>query len=247
MMRSFEFRLDFFFRVFMDLIYYGVNLAFFKLLLFNTSSFAGWNDAQMMVFVATFCVVDGVQMTLTANNLWWLPTFVNRGDLDYYLVRPVSSMFFLSFRDVAVNSFLNLVCALGILAWALSRLPGPISLGSLTLFLLLILNGAVIHYLFRLILILPVFWTQGGRGFEQVFWGMTRVMERPDRIFKGPIWWIFSVALPYTLMASVPARIFFEGFRSHLLVVLVLVTAAFWALAISLWNFSLRNYSSASS
>ena len=62
-------------------------------------------------------------MTVFANNMWWLPIAVNRGDLDYYLVRPVSSLFFLSLREFAANSFLNLLLATGILVWALARYP----------------------------------------------------------------------------------------------------------------------------
>ena len=45
--------------------------------------------------------------------MWWLPMLINRGDLDYYLVRPVSTLFFVSFRDFAANSFVNLVIATG--------------------------------------------------------------------------------------------------------------------------------------
>ena len=44
-------------------------------------------------------VADAIHMTVFSNNMWWFPIFINRGDLDYYLIRPVSSLFFLSLRD----------------------------------------------------------------------------------------------------------------------------------------------------
>ncbi len=75
--RSLEFRFDFFFRVAMDLLYYVVNLLFYKVLFLNTNFIAGWTTQQMYIFVAAFCVVDAIQMTLFANNLWWFPQLIN--------------------------------------------------------------------------------------------------------------------------------------------------------------------------
>ena len=76
-----------------------------------------------MVFVGSVFVADALIMTVFSNNLWWLPIYVNRGDVDYYLVRPVSSLFMLSLRDFAANSFLNLL--MGRSACRCRRAPGP--------------------------------------------------------------------------------------------------------------------------
>ncbi|HEX4926103.1 MAG TPA: ABC-2 family transporter protein, partial [Bdellovibrionales bacterium] len=85
--RSMEFRLDFTFRIIMDLLYYVVQIVFYKVIFLNTPGLAGWNEGQIMIFVSGYLIVDALNMTLFSNNLWWLPTYVNRGDLDYYLVR----------------------------------------------------------------------------------------------------------------------------------------------------------------
>ena len=106
--RTLEFRIDFFFRVFMDLVYYGVNIAFYGVIFLHTELLGGWTRDQSLVFMGGFLLVDAIVMTLFSNNIWWLPILINRGDLDYYLLRPVSSLFFLSVRDFAVNSFINL-------------------------------------------------------------------------------------------------------------------------------------------
>ena len=102
--RAAEFRVDFYFRVVMDVVYYAVNLAFFGIIYTQTAVVGGWTLDQAYVFVAGFLFVDAVNMTVVANNMWVLPQLINKGDLDYYLVRPVSSLFFLSLRDFAANS-----------------------------------------------------------------------------------------------------------------------------------------------
>ena len=69
----------------------------------------------MMIFVAGYLIADALEMTFFANNMWWFPHFVNNGDLDYYITRPISSLFFLSVRDFAADSFLNVLMTFGIL------------------------------------------------------------------------------------------------------------------------------------
>jgi ABC-2 type transport system permease protein len=246
-MRAMAFRLDFYFRIVMDLIYYAVNLSLFKLLYLHTDSLGGWTEPQMMVFVSTYLVVDAISMTIFSNNLWWLPIFVNRGDLDYYLVRPVSSLFFVSLRDFAANSFVNLLMTFGIFAWALSRLPEPVAAWRLLLYSILVLNGAVLSYIMRMMVLIPVFWTHSARGFDQLYWSMSKIMERPDRIFTGWMRKVVIFVLPFGLMASFPARILVEGWDWSLMITLTLVSAAFFGLLVWFWGIGLRSYSSASS
>lgn len=245
--KALEFRLDFFFRVVMDLLYYAVNLAFYLLIYLHTDLLGGWNREEMMVFVAAYLIVDALNMTFFANNMWWLPIFINRGDLDYYLIRPVSSLFFLSLREFAANSFLNLLIAASIMAWALSRLPSPPEPARLLFFLLLLINGAFLYHLVRLLTIIPVFWLHSGRGFEQIFWNLARFKERPDRIFSGWTRRVLLGILPFGLMTSFPARLFLDPFDPILLLHIIVVTALFFIGVVLFWRRGLRAYSSASS
>jgi len=104
-------------------------------LFLHTPLFGGWNADQMLVFLSALFLADALNMTVFASNMWWLPFFVNRGDLDYYLVRPVSSLFFLSLRDFAANSFVNLLLTLAFVVWVLWSYPGSLGMGRILLFL----------------------------------------------------------------------------------------------------------------
>jgi len=184
---------------------------------------------------------------LFSNNLWILPGLVNKGDLDYYLARPVSSLFFLSLRDFAFNSFLNLLFAIGILAWALATYPvalGAVAIGS---FLLLLLAGSFLYYSVHMLFVLPVFWTHSGQMLTSLFYNVTRFMERPDRIYKGLTRLLFTVALPFGAMASFPARLLLEPFDPWILAHFFAVVAVFFGLVVWGWRAGLRTYSSASS
>jgi ABC-2 type transport system permease protein len=245
--RAFEFRFDFFFRIVMDLAYYGTNLFFYKLIFLQTPILAGWNQNQIFVFVTGFLVVDAITMTVFSNNLWLFPIAVNRGDLDYYLVRPISSLFFLTLRDFAANSFINLLLAFGLFGWALFHLHSPFSIGAVILYLILLFLGSVLHSIVHLLIVMPVFWLQSGSGLHAIFYSLTRFMERPDRIFAGWTRRILVTVLPFSIMASFPARIFLEGLDFGLLVHFGLVLVFFCCLTLVLWRYGLRSYASASS
>jgi ABC-2 type transport system permease protein len=231
----------------MDAMYYVVNIAFFKIIYLHTSDIAGWTESQVMVFVSGYLVLDGLQMTVLSNNLWMLPQLVNRGDLDYYLLRPVSSLFFLSLRDFAANSFLNLTLAVGFMVYSIAHYDGPWSVGSLILYLFFLLNGLLLYFFLRLLAVLPVFWTGSGQGLDLLVWHFSRFLERPDGIFSGPIRRILTTVLPYCLMVSFPARLFFEGWSTTVVLHLLAVTAVFTLVTGKLWSVALKHYSSASS
>jgi ABC-2 type transport system permease protein len=245
--RTLEFRLDFFFRVFMDLAYYGINIGFYQVIFLHTELLGGWTRDQTLVFMGGFLLVDAIVMTLFSNNIWWLPILINRGDLDYYLLRPVSSLFFLSVRDFAVNSFINLLFAVGILVWAIGRAADPWTGGEIGLFVVLLMAGAFLHYMVHMLMVLPVFWIQNGSSLHTIFYSFQRFMERPDRIFSGWVRRILISVLPFSLMASFPARILIEGFDPYILLHFFAAIGVFFVLLLTVWNRGLRAYSSASS
>lgn len=245
--KAMEFRLDFSFRIIMDVIYYAVNIFLFKILFLHTDIIGGWTHDQMMVFVGSYLLVDAINMTIFSTNMWWLPHYINRGELDYYLIRPVSPLFFLSLREFSANSFVNLIIAIGIFIWTLSQYAAPWDILSLLGFIALLFNGVLIHYCIQMLMILPVFWTQSSRGFIDLFYTLGLAMERPDRIYRGWLRVFFTVVVPFALIASFPARFFIEGFSFMTFIHLTIVSAAMWILMMIVWRAGLKIYSSASS
>lgn len=245
--RTFEFRFDFYIRIIMDVLYYGVAIIFFRVVLLHTPNLGGWTEPQVMIFVSAYCIVDAFNMTLFSNNMWQLPLLVNRGDLDYYLVRPVSSLFFVSLRDFAANSFINLLMTFGLFAWALARYPEPIPPWKILLFLGMIFNGVVIFYCLNLMANLIVFFTQSADGFGHVIWQLMKFGERPDAIYTGWLRRIVTLILPFSVIASFPTRLLIEPFDWRILAHTLAISAGFFCLLLLAWKKALRNYSSASS
>ena len=242
-----EFRLDFSFKIVMDCMYYIVNIMLFKVLFIHTELIAGWNEEQMMVFVSCYLLIDAINMTIFSTNMWWLPYFINRGELDYYLIRPVSPLFFLSLREFSANSFINLLIALSFFVYSLFTYSVPIEPQRLFGLIVLLINGSLIYYCIQMLMILPVFWTQSARGFIDLFYTLGLAMERPDRIFRGWLRTLFTIILPFALIASFPARYFIEGFDLSSTLHLSGVSVSIWLIMLYVWKLGLKNYASASS
>ncbi len=245
--RAMEFRVDFFFRIFMDSLFYAVNLAFFWVLYQHSPMLGGWTFDQTLVFAAGVFVADALHMTIFSNNTWWFPVFVNKGDLDYYLVRPVSSLFFLSVRDFAANSFINLLIACGILGWSLLRYPAPLETGTILLYVALLLVGVFLNYVVNFFFLVPVFWLHNAAGMRETYFGLSRFSGRPDGIYRGWARRILTSLLPFALIISFPTRVLFESDVGGLALHVVLVTAGAFLALLAFWRLGLRAYASASS
>lgn len=245
--KALQFRLDFFFRVGMDAIWYAVNLAFFSVLFRHTGALGGWDFDQVLVFVGGVFLADAIHMTVFANNMWWFPFAVNKGDLDYYLVRPVSSLFFLSLREFAANSFLNLLLAVGILVWAILRYPQPFDTASLAVYALLLLVGVFLHYALSLLFLIPVFWLHTAHGLREIYFSFDRFTGRPHGIYRGWMGRVLTSVLPFALIVSYPTSVLFDGITVQVVVHMLLATAAVFLFMLWLWRRGLRAYASASS
>jgi ABC-2 type transport system permease protein len=200
-----------------------------------------------MLFVSIFLVIDAVHMTVFASNLWQLPALINTGDLDQYLTRPVATLFFVSLREFAASSAINLVMALGIMGWALAQNPQVLTPLGLATLAGATLVGALLHYCICIVFVVPTFWTHAGRTYSMLSSLFLRFIERPDRIYTGIGRVLLTLILPLGLVASFPARLALFGPDPWLLAHFLGVTAVFALVALGFWRLGVRNYSSASS
>jgi ABC-2 type transport system permease protein len=245
--RALQFRLDFFFRVFMDALWYGHYLLFFGVLHEHVEALGGWTRDETRLFAATLFVMDALQMTLFANNMWKFPSLVRTGDLDYHLVRPASTLFFVSLRDFAANSFLNLLMAVGILVWALAAHPGGLPAGRVLLYAALLPVSLWVHYCCQVLFLLPVFWLHSGNGLRDLYWSLDTYVARPVGIFTGWARRILVSLLPLAIVVSFPVRALIEPDPLPVVLHMLAVAAGAGLVLGFVWSRALRAYASASS
>lgn len=245
--KSMEFRTDFYFRFIMDCFFYALAIAFFEVIFLHTDSLAGWNRQQVLLFVSGGLLIDAVYMTAIAKNIWELPRLINKGELDYQIIRPVSTLFFVMTRHFEFASALNILVALGIMFYAIDLSPIAPTFMQLFGFFIMLLNGLILFVCLRLFTVLPVFWTHSELGFHMLFMSLEQVAERPEVIFRGTTHLLFTTILPFLVITSYPARIFFGSISLLEICYAMLLTTLFFLLVLYVWKKGLKAYSSASS
>lgn len=245
--KALHFRVDFLARIVLDVFTYTLNIFFFETLFNVTNVIGGWTRPQMLIFVSSFLVFDALRMTLFSNNTFSLPVLINKGGLDYYLIRPVSPIFILSLRDFSTNSFVSLCFAVSLLAWSISTSPESYSLLQIVLFVSLILVGVYLSHLLHLIFLISVFWTQGGRGLEGVYYNLHEYATRPHRIFSGWPKVLLLTVLPLSVMISLPSEFLFSQGDYRIWFYCVAIAVVFTFIFNRLWKMGLKAYSSPSS
>jgi ABC-2 type transport system permease protein len=231
----------------MDIVFYLVIIAFYQVIFLHTDALGGWNQAQIQVFVASVMVVDAIYMTVFANNCWWFPILVNRGDLDFLLTRPVSPFFIIGFKDFSWNSMINLIIAIGYLVWSISEYPAEFGFIQCSIYALLILNGSFVFFLTTMAFMMPVFWTHSDRGLWPLYLAICKAMEKPEAIFPSFFRHVFTFIFPFFIMTSYPLEFLFGTEPAKIAFTVLIFTLFFTWIFSLLWKRALQSYGSASS
>ncbi len=245
--RALLFRMNLVLHVLMDIGWYATQLVLYTTIFNYTHLLGGWTYDQVLIFVGGVFLVDAIEMAVFDNNLWWLPIFINRGDLDYYLVRPVSSLFFLLLRDFSASSVANVAMAGGFLAWALGRYPGHFDALAWLAYACALAAGVLIFSFCKALFCLAAFWTGSDKGFRAIFGSLQRFGNQPHRIYRGWLGLLLSSVLPFAFIASWPTAALLESSPIRIATSALVVAATLLALLAGVWRMGLARYSSASS
>ena len=82
-------------------------VSFIGVLFSNTKNIAGYDYNQMLFFylIAELCAY--LNGSLNLWNMQALIESVNKGELDLLLTKPISSLFYVSFRNIKIFSFVR--------------------------------------------------------------------------------------------------------------------------------------------
>ena len=111
LVREMGFRGHFFLLALSNAAWTVLSLAFAGFLFSNVRTVAGWDLDQMIVLTGTFSLVLGLLDAFFETNMARLSDQVNRGELDYVLIKPVDSQFYVSTRYLNFNEIPAVVIA----------------------------------------------------------------------------------------------------------------------------------------
>lgn len=245
--REMSFKSNFLLWIFVELLWFGLQLSFFGVIYLHTDKIGSWTPWQVVLLVGASHFIQQIFQAFFLVNCTQLSELVRTGKLDFLLLLPVNTRFIISLRQVDLGAFVNATFALCVMGFALTKLPTPTPL-QIGGFLLLCIAGILIHYSLMFLLSAISFWTVRAQGIVWGYYNLFNIARMPDEAFHGVFKAVFTFVIPMLLVSNVPTRLLANKLDSPASMLLLVVMAVV-CLVVSEWGWrqSLRRYTSASS
>ena len=248
MSRMMVFRFSFFGGFFADAMLFAVQLLTFAVVYSQVDSIGGWNRGQMIIFVGTFSLLNGLSTATCFFGLVNLPDKIKNGGLDQYLTKPVSPLLRIFFEDINPGSLLLVVFSALVIVYGVHVAGISVSAPMFIAYVALVLLMEILYCDMELILRTVPFLVVSADGIMMLEDELLNLnFKTPGVLFHGGFKVLFYFALPYGVMATVPTQLLSGAFTAVGLAWGVAIAVAFTAFALWFWRFGLRHYKSASS
>ncbi|MCL2925763.1 MAG: ABC transporter permease [Trichodesmium sp. MAG_R04] len=219
----------------------------FSLLLFYRTGykFQGWNWEEALIILAIFTILQGLSATFLIPNLDQIVKQVEEGTLDFVLLKPISSQFWLSTRTVSPWGIPDIIFGGLLLEYTRSELGLGVS--NYLLIIVPLLCGIIILYSLWFMLGSTSIWFVKIYNVTEVLRGLLQAGRYPIVAYPTAYRFFFTFIVPVTFLTTVPAQaILGQVGNTWILGSFVLAGGLFFA-SIQLWRLALRYYTSASS
>jgi ABC-2 type transport system permease protein len=234
------YRADIILRLFGMILMVGVMVFVLTLPYQYVDELAGWTRPEMIIVLGFYYMSNGLAWMLFKESLSNFDERVRMGTLDNILVKPVNSMFMVSFFDIDVSRFADFLVGLILVVIQVvgtgMEVPVQVVLASAVAFI----AGLAIVYSIYLMINTLSFWTTETH-LEHVANPLFIVSKYP-----ADIWGKYSVILywivPMAFMSTVPAGILIGKFSLWWAVAGVALGIGWVTAAAVFWKIAIRNY-----
>lgn len=245
--REAEYRVNFLLGVGEGLAQLALAVVTILLLYRFTDSVAGWSRAQVLLLVGIYRVVDGLIALQVAPNMLALSGYIRDGEMDFLLLRPVSSQFLVSLRLLSLPDAVNVLIGLALTVYAGNSAGVHWSIAGIGAAVLFGGCGLLVLYAVWLATVTCAFWLVQVDTLDTLFYGVFETARYPVSFFKGPVRALLTFAVPIAFATTFPAQALLGRADPRMLAVgLLLAMLALYG-AHRFWRFAIRHYSSASS
>ena len=245
--REMSFKGNFLLWILVELLWFGLQLAFVSVLFSQTTTVGTWTVWQVVLLTGTSSFIQQIYQAFFLVNCTNLSELVRTGKLDFLLLLPVNTRFVVSLRQVDLPSFANAAFAVCVMTYAAGKLHLHPTAMQLLGFGALCAAGIAVHYSLMFMLASVSFWTVRAQGIVWGYYSLFNIARMPDEAFRGAFKAVFTFALPVLLVSNVPVRVLADKLTSPSAWLALLGLGVTWAFISEwFWRFSIRRYTSAS-
>ena len=213
----------------------------------NTITIGGWNFQQALIIQGVYTVLNGITNTWFNPNLTEIVKHIREGTLDFVLIKPIDTQFFISFRKIAPSGFLEILLGFCLLLYSLKLNQINFNLTFLLSCFLTILCSILILYSLWFLISTTTIWFVKTWNATEVLRSFLYVGRFPLNSFSFPLRIFFSIFIPIAFITSIPSEVFL-GFAEEWKIMLeVAISIIFLVISRRFWLFAIKFYTSASS
>jgi viologen exporter family transport system permease protein len=224
------------------------SLGFLVVLFRNTAQLKGWRFEEVLFLWGFTQIPYGLFNVISLNLYDFGNNYIIEGKFDRVLLRPVSSLFQVLFEAFRIESFQEVATGAFCMWWATRYLHIPWTPMKFAMLFFFAICAAVIYVSIFLILSTVSFWFEDRIGVHPPVWNIIAFGRYPLSIYSGAVQFFLCWIIPFGLASFYPSvRMLGRVVSPEYIGFVPVVAAVFLTLAISLWDFGTRHYSSTGS
>lgn len=208
-------------------------------------TFTGWSWEAALIVLGIFTLLQGFSASFLAANLNRIVRHVQEGTLDFILLKPIRSQFWLSTYTLSPWGVPDLIFGGITIGYAGQRLG--LRLENYLLSLLPLFCSLVILYSLWFMLGATSIWFVKIYNVTEVLRGLVEAGRYPMVAYPATYRFFFTFVVPVAFLTTVPAEVMLGRVQIHWLIGAVFLAAALFWISTKFWRFALRFYTSASS
>ncbi len=207
----------------------------------------GWAWEDGLIVIGLFTFFEGISSTLFSANLSKIITHVQEGTLDFVLLKPIDSQFWLSFRNFSPWGIPNIILGIGLVIYAGYHREVPLGFTRYLLAVLPVMFGLLTLYSIWFILGSLSIWFVKIYNVTEVLRTFMAAGRFPLDAFSPFLRVFFVAVIPIAFLTTVPAQIMLGHDMKQWLGYSALIAVTLFLFSRWFWKFALRFYTSASS
>lgn len=242
-----EYKSDFIIGVFSTLLtqFYGI---FFVWVIFeNIKQIHGWTFYEITFVYGLLTLAKSIDMFFFDNLHALGFEYVREGKFDIFMIRPISPLFQLVASYTQQDGIGLFILGTIVVCKSLAELK--IHFGPLDILLLIVfvISGAAIISAINLIMSTTGFKTMNSHIIMSSINSFQEFAFYPIAIYPKFIGFVLTWIFPYAFASFYPADYFLNKEYGVLSVLTPLIAIVLWVIALRVWRFGLKNYSSTGS
>lgn len=230
-----------------NIAFFVTNIVFTIILFTNISDVGGWTMYEMLLRAGVGQAMFYGFFSIFAPGLWSIGSNVNSGNIDFHLLLPVNTRFYISLHQLNISQFFPLLAGIVLAVYSFIRAGIQSNIFSILFFAVLVVISVITLYNIFLICVSLELKFVRFSFLQALFFTMTSSVGQPLEIFSGLFKTFIVFIVPIGVLADYPVRWITRGLELWQIIYFLSLPVVTYLLSRWVFSWGLRNYRGASS